>query len=258
VSIFKRSKDSDRPAPADPDVEATQSDQDELDDDATQAEEAAPVLVDRTDGPFDVTEVEGRDGRVDLGALWMRGVPGMELRLEIDQATQLVNAATAVVEDSALQLQAFAAPRSGRLWDEIRTEIAAAVETQGGTAEEHVGSLGVELRTRMPSAGPDGRTVFAPATFLGVDGPRWFLRGVLSGRAAIDEGAATALVEVFKAAVVVRGTDPMAPRELLPLALPRDAEAAAVAETAALDAEDEAERTSLDPFQRGPEITEVR
>ena len=54
------------------------------------------------------------------------------------------------------------------------------------------------------------------------------------------------------------GTEPMAPRELLPLALPRDAEAAAEAATAAVDAEDEAERTSLDPFQRGPEITEVR
>jgi hypothetical protein len=50
----------------------------------------------------------------------------------------------------------------------------------------------------------------------------------------------------------------MAPRELLPLALPRDAEAAAAAETATLDAQDEEERTSLDPFQRGPEITEVR
>ena len=258
MSIFKRSKDSARPAPADPDVEAAQGDSDDVDAAATEVEQAALPLVDRSEGPFDVTEVAGRDGRVDLGALWMRGVPGMELRLEIDQATQLVNAATAVLDDSALQLQAFAAPRSGRLWDDIRAEIAAAVETQGGTAEEHVGSLGAELRTRMPSAGPDGRTVFAPATFLGVDGPRWFLRGVLSGRAAIDESAATPLLEVFKAAVVVRGTDPMAPRELLPLALPRDAEAAAAAETAALDAEDEAERTSLDPFQRGPEITEVR
>jgi hypothetical protein len=250
VSIFNRSKHSDRAAAADPDVETAQ------DADTAEVEEAA-APVDRTDGPFDVTEVDGRDGRVDLGALWMRGVPGMELRLEIDQATQQVNAATAVLDDSALQLQAFAAPRSGHLWDEIRAEIAAAVETQGGTAEEHVGSLGAELRTRMPSAGPDGRTVFAPATFLGVDGPRWFLRGVLSGRAAIDEGAAAALVDIFKAAVVVRGTDPMAPRELLPLALPRDAEAAAAAETAAADAADEAERTSLDPFQRGPEITEV-
>ena len=42
---------------------------------------------------FDVTEVEGRDGRVDLGALWMRGLPGMELRLEVEQETQQVNAA---------------------------------------------------------------------------------------------------------------------------------------------------------------------
>ena len=188
----------------------------------------------------------------------MRGVPGMELRLEIEQETQQVNAATAVLEDSALQLQAFAAPARGASGTRSAARSPPPSRPQGGTAEEHEGSLGTELRTRMPSAGPDGRTVFAPATFLGVDGPRWFLRGVLSGRAAIDEGAAAPLVEVFKAAVVVRGTEPMAPRELLPLALPRDAEAAAAAETAALDAEDEAERTSLDPFQRGPEITEVR
>ncbi|HYN67737.1 MAG TPA: DUF3710 domain-containing protein [Ornithinibacter sp.] len=256
MSIFKRSKDSDRAAPADPATEVGQESAGE--DDTLEAEETAGVVVDRGAGPFDVTEVEGRDGRVDLGALWMRGVPGMELRLEIDQSTQQVNAATAVLGDSALQLQAFAAPRSGSLWDEIRGEIAAAVETQGGTADEHQGHIGTELRTRMPSAGPDDRTVFAPATFLGVDGPRWFLRGVLSGRAAIDEAAAEPLVEVFKAVVVVRGTEPMAPRELLPLALPREAEAAAEAAEAAADAEDEAERTSLDPFERGPEITEVR
>jgi hypothetical protein len=256
VSIFKRSKGTDRPASTDPDA-AVVADEVHADE-ASGDEQPTSVALDRSDGPFDVTEVEGRDGRVDLGALWMRGLPGMELRLEVEQETQQVNAATAVLEDSALQLQAFAAPRSGSLWDEIRGEIATAVESQGGTAEEHEGLVGTELRTRMPSAGPDGRTVFAPATFLGVDGPRWFLRGVLSGRAAIDEGAAATLVEVFKAAVVVRGTEPMAPRELLPLALPREAEAAAAAEEAAADAEDEAERTSLDPFQRGPEITEVR
>lgn len=72
-------------------------------------------------------------------------------------------------------------------------------------------------------SGENGRAVFAPATF-GVDGPRWFLRGVLSGRAAIDDDAAAPLLEVLRAAVVVRGTEPMAPRELLPLALPREAE----------------------------------
>ncbi len=50
----------------------------------------------------------------------------------------------------------------------------------------------------------------------------------------------------------------MAPRELLPLALPREAERAAEEAEAEADAADEAERSSLDPFTRGPEITEVR
>ncbi|GAA4405800.1 DUF3710 domain-containing protein [Fodinibacter luteus] len=267
MSIFKRSKDSGRASRAERDAESQHADGRLADGevegtgapaDGSPAGDDAAGGVDRSDGPWDVTEVDGRDGRVDLGALWVRGVQGMELRLEVDQASQQVNAATAVLGDSALQMQAFAAPRSGGLWEEIRREIADAVGSQGGTAEEHEGTLGTELRTRMPSAGPDGRTVFAPATFLGVDGPRWFLRGVLSGRAAIDEAAAAPLLAVLRAAVVVRGTEPMAPRELLPLALPREAERAAQAAEADADAADEAERRSLDPFERGPEITEVR
>jgi hypothetical protein len=262
VSIFKRSKDSDRAGRAAEDaardLQADEKDTTDEPDATVEAAESASAAVDRSGGPFDVSEVEGREGRVDIGALWLQGVPGMELRLEVDQNTQQVNAATAVIRDSALQVQAFAAPRSGGLWAEIRSELASAIETQGGTAEERAGVLGTELRTRMPSTGEGGRTVFAPATFLGVDGPRWFLRGVLSGRAAIDDNAAAPLLEVFRAAVVVRGTEPMAPRELLPLALPREAERAAEAAEAEADAADEAERTSLDPFTRGPEITEVR
>ncbi|WP_240917910.1 DUF3710 domain-containing protein [Phycicoccus sp. HDW14] len=220
MSIFRRSKTT-GPEPTEalePDdaVEAEEAD-------GSAEDEAAEEAPARDGGPFDVADVPGRDGRVDLGSLWVRGVPGMELRLEVEQETQQVNAATAVIGESALQLQAFAAPRSSGLWREIRREIAMAVEQQGGTVEEHTTDLGTQLRTRMPSAGPDGRTVFAPATFVGVDGPRWFLRGVLSGRAAIDEAAAEALLEVLRDVVVVRGTDPMAPRELLPLVLPQDA-----------------------------------
>jgi uncharacterized protein DUF3710 len=246
VSIFRRSKSTE---PADvPDTDADVADEATADDAA-----GAPEAPARDGGPFDVTDVDGRDGRVDLGAIWVRGVPGMELRLEVEQETQQVNAATAVLGESALQLQAFAAPRSSGLWDEIRREIAAAVEQQGGTVEEHSTDLGTQLRTRMPSAGPDGRTVFAPATFVGVDGPRWFLRGVLSGRAAIDEAAAEPLLQVLREVVVVRGVDPMAPRELLPLALPQDAQPEPTDDA---DETDEAE--TLDPFERGPEITEVR
>ena len=259
MSIFNRSKGSRAGRDETPEVDQAgvgEHESDEVEDSAPSA--SAPV--DRSNGPWDVTEVDGRDGRLDLGALWMRGLPDMELRLEVDQQTQVVNAATAVIGDSALQLQAFAAPRTAGLWDDIRSEIGVAVEQQGGTVEEHTGDLGAQLRTRMPSAGPDGRTVFAPATFVGVDGPRWFLRGVLSGRAAIDEAAAAPLLDVFRAAVVVRGTEPMAPRELLPLSLPRDVDGGAPSAQDAAEGDDDQadEGTTLNPFERGPEITEVR
>jgi hypothetical protein len=254
VSIFRRNKAAQDAAPS---VEETAEAAGETGGSGTEDDSTAEATDDHTvpisgeGGPFDHADVDGRGDRVDLGALWVRGVPGMELRLEVDQQSQQVNAVTAVIDESALQLQAFAAPRSSGLWDEIRAEISQAVERQGGTVEEDDGPFGRVLRTRMPSES-GGRTVFAPATFLGVDGPRWFLRGVLSGRAAIDEEAAGPLIEVFGALVVVRGVEPMAPRELLPLRLPTDPRA----EPAAADDDDEKRRA--DPFERGPEITEVR
>jgi hypothetical protein len=176
----------------------------------------------------------------------------------VEEATQNVVGATAVYEDSAVQLQAFAAPRTLGIWDDIRSEIAESIVSQGGTADEQRGVLGTELRTRMPSAGPDGRTVFAPARFVGVDGPRWFLRAVFSGRAAIDDSAAETLMGVVRDTVVVRGDVAMAPREMLPLRLPE--EVAAQADTDEGEQPEGGARSAddLNPFERGPEITEVR
>jgi hypothetical protein len=108
----------------------------------------------------------------------------------------------------------------------------------------------------MPQNGPDGRTVFMPARFVGVDGPRWFLRAVVSGRAAIEPAAAEAVHEVIRTAVVDRGDEAMPPRELLPLRLPEAQQAGQD------DGEDQPEGApnveDLRPFERGPEITEVR
>lgn len=206
-------------------------------------------------GPFDRSEVEGLDGRLDLGSLWVTGVPGMELRLEVEQESQKVVGVTAVLGESAVQLQAFAAPRSDGIWPEIRHEIAASITSQGGTADLTSGPLGAELQARMPGQGPDGRTVFSPARFIGVDGPRWFLRAVLSGRAAIDEGAASVLLDVVRATVVVRGDEAMAPRELLALKLPEQPET--VAEDGADEEPAASNLSDFKPFERGPEITEI-
>jgi hypothetical protein len=58
------------------------------------------------------------------------------------------------------------------------------------------------------------------ARFIGVDGPRWFLRGVISGKGAVDPGAAAQVEDLFRSIVVVRGTTPMPPRDLIPLTVP--------------------------------------
>jgi hypothetical protein len=269
VGIFRRGS---KAGSADP-VEARDEASDDLTDELTDGtsdgttDEAADgtagdateeqFVVDRSRGPYDSADVPADDGRLDLGGLRIRGVPGMELRLEVDEAADLVVGATAVIGESAVQLQAFAAPRTAGIWDDIRAEIAESVVAQGGTADESHGALGTELRTRMPSAGPDGRTVFAPARFVGVDGPRWFLRAVFSGRAAIDDEAMAPLLEVVRETVVVRGDAAMAPREMITLTLPQTSEEQAAEEVDEPgDAPPRAD--DLKPFERGPEITEVR
>ncbi len=97
--------------------------------------------------------------------------------------------------------------------------------------------------------------------FAGVDGPRWFLRGLFAGPAAQDPQAAAPLEAVMRTVVVVRGEQPMAPRDLLELRLPAEA-AAALEEQARAQQEQEEEQSRFaaggNPFERGPEMTETR
>lgn len=250
---------------------------DEADAGDVEVDDLADLEVDETfsraRGPFDVSEVDADDARLDLGSIQLVPVGGMQLRLELDESQETVVGAHALIGDSGVQLQAFAAPRTTGLWAEIREEIAQSIVAQGGTADIVQGPLGRELIARMPSRGADGRTVFQPVRFLGVDGPRWFLRGVISGTAAVEESAAEPLVEIMRSVVVVRGEEAMPPREVLPMQLPTeiqtgegDAPSAAPVDAGGADGDSggdvEATPTrradDLKPFERGPEITEVR
>jgi hypothetical protein len=211
---------------------------------------AAPSTAGRrAEGPWDVSEVDDpADGRVSLGALWIPGRPGLELRVEADPTTNVVIAVVLVMGTSALQVQPFAAPRSEGIWSDVRTEIKAGITREGGTADEVEGPFGPELRTNLQVKGPDGTSEAQRGRFIGVDGPRWFLRGVLTGDAVTSDEAAAELLEVFRDVVVVRGGDAMAPRDPIPLRLPTQ-----------VTEEDQADPDGdpLRPFERGPEITEI-
>jgi hypothetical protein len=191
------------------------------------AAEAAEAVADgigrRTSGPFDESEISSRDGYVDLGALLITPSEGLQLRLEVEEATQRVVAVTLDLNGSSLQLQAFAAPKTEELWDEIRGQIGQSVGAQGGQVEEIEGTFGTELVAKLPAGLPDGSQGYRVARFIGVDGPRWFLRGVLGGAAALEREAAEPLESLFRQVVVIRGDSPMPPRDLLQLRLPKDA-----------------------------------
>ena len=251
MALFRRGgKD-----PATDDAVETEPGTDAATEAADETSTDAPEVIERTGGPWDASQVDDDVPRVDLGAILLPGVQGMELRMEIDKATDVVSAASILLDGSSLQVQAFAAPRTEGIWDEIRAEIAESVTQQGGSADDLPGPFGRELLARLPVRTPEGRTGHRPARFIGADGPRWFVRGVVTGRAAVDPAAATALEQVFAGIVVVRGTDARPPRDLLTLRLPGPG--TPNLEAAEADQE-QPTAPDFDPLTRGPEITETR
>ncbi len=199
-----------------------------------------------TTGPYDQADAP-QDGvaRIDLGSIRLPALPGTDLRVELGPQQKVVGA-TLRAGESLLQVSAFAAPRLAGIWDDVRADIATSASGRGGSLREAEGPFGTELVGTILAAPPPSpgqpapaqpaKPVRRPARFLGVDGPRWFLRGVLSGPAAVDPAAAAQLEQVFRGIVVVRGTEPMPVREQLPLTLPPQAAAQLAAQQAAQQA----------------------
>ena len=202
-------------------------------------------------GPWDAADAPDRPGsvgRIDLGSLRVPAVDGMQIRLENPGgAGQEVSAAVLVLAGSTLELRAFAAPRTTGIWDELREDIVAELDRAGARFEVEEGEHGPEILAHVPVRTPDGRDGTVAARFIGVDGPRWFLRGVLQGPAATDEAASQVLRDVFADIVVVRDGAARPPREILPLHAPGIVSAPA--------AED---LPGLEPLEPGPTIAEVR
>src|ERR1700712_1238829 len=177
-------------------------------------------------GPYDEAEANAVRPYVDLGGVKIVPREGLGLRLEVEEGTGRVVAVGLDFADSSLQVQPFAAPRSSGLWHEIREQIQQQILSQGGSTRVVAGPRGPERLAQIPArAGPGQPPVSRIARFVGVDGPRWFLRGVISGQGAVDPQAAALVEELFRSVVVVRGSAPMPPRDLIPLHMPQGATA---------------------------------
>ena len=207
-------------------------------------------------GPWDAAEPYPDLQRVDLGSLQIPVLPGLDIQLVF--AEQHGAWVTVRHQASELQLQAFAAPKRDGLWDDVRAEIAAEIAGAGGTSSERAGTFGTELVARVPAEPGQPRSGMRAVRFTGVDGPRWFLRGLFAGAAAENPSAAAPLEALMREVVVVRGDHPVPPRDLLELRLPPEAAQALAEEQARAEQENPRFNMPPNPFDRGPEFTETR
>jgi hypothetical protein len=188
---------------------------------AEPAEQPKSAPADReVNGPLDEAEANHVRPYVDLGGVKVLPRPELGLRLEVEEGSKRVVAVALDYAGSTLQVQPFAAPRNSGLWHEIRGQIVEQIARQGGTTSTIDGPLGPEIRAEIPAPAGSEPAGTRIARFIGVDGPRWFLRGVISGQALVDPEAAARVEELFRSIVVVRGTTPMPPRDLIPLQVP--------------------------------------
>jgi hypothetical protein len=172
-------------------------------------------------GPFDSEDISGVRPYLDFGSIRIEPRNDVSISVEVEEGTSKVVAVTLDHANSKLQLLVFAAPKSEGIWSDIRSAIAQNVAAQGGTTEEGYGPVGIELRAQLPLVDDQGRAAgFRQARFIGFDGPRWCLRGTVSGAALMDQTAAAAINDLFRTVIVHRGDTPLPPSEPLPLSVP--------------------------------------
>lgn len=183
----------------------------------------------REDGPFDFEEVDleaDEVTRLDFGSLIVTPLPDCEIRLQVAPDTQSIMSILMVVGDSAMEVAAFAAPRTPGMWAEIREQIRDETRAAGGTAEFVQGPFGTEVVRSVRLQAPDGQIFEQDSRTWAAEGPRWLLRGVLVGRIALPnapDDLVGPFLDAFADLVVRRGDQPMPMGDTLPLTLPEGA-----------------------------------
>ncbi|MFE6616565.1 DUF3710 domain-containing protein [Amycolatopsis sp. NPDC057786] len=184
-------------------------------------EEIEPQLSETSDGPFDLADAPD-DGipRIDLGSVKVPVPDGSQVQVEMDPESGGVRAVHVVTEQGQITVSGYAAPRSGGLWKDVSTELTEQLRADGAKVSVGMGEWGLELSAIVGDVA---------LRFVGVDGPRWMLRGVIAGPQSQASQAPAVLREIVRHTIVDRGDAPMPVRTPLTITLP-DAVAQHIAE----------------------------
>lgn len=197
-----------------------------------------------TEGPFDIADA-GVDDMHDFGVLHLPREPGVRVQFTINKRTRSAMGALVQMGASSTTLNVYAAPKTAGLWPDIRDELADSITSSGGTANFREGPFGPEIEALIPKKEVNE---VRHVRYVGVDGPRWFLRAAIEGEAVTNAEARNSIYDYMRRIVVDRGSDPHPVRDLLELTMP---------ESAKTRVEEKLGRR-VERKPRGPELPELR
>lgn len=162
-------------------------------------------------GPYDVEDAPEDDhSRLNLGSVLLPVADGAQIQVEMDPAGP-IKAVHVLTPYGQITVNAYAAPRTGGLWEEVCGELADQLRGDGAAVHSEAGDWGQELVATLGDVA---------LRFIGVDGPRWMLRGVVAGPPSAARQGSAVLREMLRDTVVIRGQGPMPVSTPLPIRLP--------------------------------------
>ena len=178
-----------------------------------------------TDGPLDLSNDVDTSSMLDLGALFLPNIPGLEVHLDLDPRSGIGKSVSLHLNMTIAEVQVFAAAVNEDPWAIMRDAIVSGLREQKVDCTLEMGRFGTEVHAVMPTVDLDGNAHVQPVRFMGVRGSRWLVRAVVSGDGALSKGiqnekAITEIDEVIARLVVNRGDAPLPPGERLALRSP--------------------------------------
>ena len=172
-------------------------------------------------GPLDVSEVRELENVIDFGAIKLPNVNrNLSIKVELEEDTRRLVALTLQTETSMLQVSLFSAPKNSTVWQEVLEVLTSSLESQNAQVNPVVGSFGRELMVTMQVPNEDSSSSLQQIRFIGVDGPRWLLRGSITGDALSNLTEQAEIERIYRSIIVDRGAEALPPRELVPLTMP--------------------------------------
>ncbi|MCX6416908.1 MAG: DUF3710 domain-containing protein [Actinobacteria bacterium] len=178
-----------------------------------------------TQGPLEFSSDLDTSSMLDLGAVFLPNIPGLEVHLDLDPRSGKGKSVSLHLNMTIAEVQIFAASVNDDLWATMRDAISSGLRDQKVDCTVEMGRFGTEIHAVMPTVDLDGNVHVQPVRFVGVRGSRWLVRAVISGDGALRSGhpnpdAGPDIDEVISQLVINRGDEPIPPGERLALRSP--------------------------------------